>query len=270
MYFLKSLIDIAIILLLLRLLIGPNEAYFDPIFRLIYRVTDILLTPSRYITRKPIQRTVLTLTGIVVLRGVIYVSLSTIPFLSGIGISLLSLVQLLFQAYMVIWFISLLSQRGFGTPFIKMVERAFLPFYSVFSQFRIQRHRFHLFLFLCLWVLYSLLSFVIRSVILPQVALSPLSFIHALGDGLTLIVGLFPGFFSVVIIIGALLSWVSPDPSNPVVQAIYGISEPFLAPFRRFVPCLGGLDVSPIIALLCFQVLGRVGQELIAGLMGVI
>ena len=82
-----------------------------------------------------------------------------------------------------------------------------------------------------------------------------------------LVLGLFPDFFSIVIIIGALLSWVSPDPYNPVVQAIYGISEPLLRPFRRFVPLLGGLDISPIFALLCFQILGRLGQQLISDFM---
>jgi YggT family protein len=94
-----------------------------------------------------------------------------------------------------------------------------------------------------------------------------ISAIEGLGEGLLLVVGLFQGFFSLIIIIGALLSWVSPDPYNPVVQAIYGISEPLLRPFRRFVPLLGGLDVSPVVAILCFQILGRFGQQLIIGLM---
>ena len=61
------------------------------------------------------------------------------------------------------------------------------------------------------------------------------------------------GFLSLVIIIGALLSWVSPDPYNPVVQTIYGISEPLLEPFRKIIPNLGGLDISPIAALICFS-----------------
>ena len=84
-----------------------------------------------------------------------------------------------------------------------------------------------------------------------------------------LVVGLFtfPGFFYLVIIAGVLLSWVSPDPSNPIVQAIYGISEPLLRPFRRFVALLGGLDFSPLIALFCFQILGNLAQQIIVGLM---
>jgi len=55
-----------------------------------------------------------------------------------------------------------------------------------------------------------------------------------------------------LIIIRALLSWVNPDPSNPVVRFLYATTEPMLAPFRRIVPAYAtGLDFSPIFALVC-------------------
>ncbi len=54
-----------------------------------------------------------------------------------------------------------------------------------------------------------------------------------------------------LIVVRALLSWVSPDPSNPIVQFIERATEPVLAPFRRLVPSHRiGLDLSPLIALL--------------------
>lgn len=54
-----------------------------------------------------------------------------------------------------------------------------------------------------------------------------------------------------LIIIRALLSWVNPDPYNPIVQFIERSTEPLLAPFRRLVPSYRiGMDVSPILALL--------------------
>jgi YggT family protein len=54
-----------------------------------------------------------------------------------------------------------------------------------------------------------------------------------------------------LIIIRALLSWVSPDPYNPVVQFLYKITEPILEPFRRLAPAYTiGIDISPIFALL--------------------
>ena len=54
-----------------------------------------------------------------------------------------------------------------------------------------------------------------------------------------------------LIIIRALLSWVNPDPCNPIVQFLYKTTEPMLAPFRRIIPMYSmGLDISPIFALL--------------------
>ena len=54
-----------------------------------------------------------------------------------------------------------------------------------------------------------------------------------------------------LVIIRALLSWVSPDPYNVIVQFLYKVTEPLLAPFRRLVPAYAiGIDLSPIFALL--------------------
>lgn len=53
-----------------------------------------------------------------------------------------------------------------------------------------------------------------------------------------------------VIIARAILSWVSPDPYNPIVRIINQLSEPILFPVRRRVPFVGGVDFSPIIVLL--------------------
>jgi len=54
-----------------------------------------------------------------------------------------------------------------------------------------------------------------------------------------------------LIIIRALISWVSPDPYNPIVQFLYRTTEPLLVPFRRLIPTYAiGLDISPIFALI--------------------
>ena len=54
-----------------------------------------------------------------------------------------------------------------------------------------------------------------------------------------------------VIILRALLSWVNPDPYNPIVQFLYNVTEPILYRIRRAIPMSGiGIDFSPIIVLL--------------------
>lgn len=57
------------------------------------------------------------------------------------------------------------------------------------------------------------------------------------------------------LLIGVILSWVPVDNRNPAVPLIYQISEPLLAPIRRLVPPMGGLDLSAMLALLLVQVL---------------
>ena len=55
-----------------------------------------------------------------------------------------------------------------------------------------------------------------------------------------------------LILIRALISWVNPDPYNPVVQFLNKTTEPILYPIRKMIPVqLGiGIDISPIIAFL--------------------
>lgn len=54
-----------------------------------------------------------------------------------------------------------------------------------------------------------------------------------------------------VIIIAALISWVNPDPYNPIVRTLYSLTEPVLRPIRRLIGFrLGALDISPMIVIL--------------------
>ncbi len=54
-----------------------------------------------------------------------------------------------------------------------------------------------------------------------------------------------------VIIIRALISWVNPDPYNPIVQILIRVTEPVLGIFRRLAPTWRmGIDLSPILAIL--------------------
>ena len=54
-----------------------------------------------------------------------------------------------------------------------------------------------------------------------------------------------------VIIVAALISWVSPDPYNPIVRFLYSVTDPVLRPIRRVIGYrLGPIDISPLIAIL--------------------
>jgi YggT family protein len=59
--------------------------------------------------------------------------------------------------------------------------------------------------------------------------------------------------FFFAILIRIILSWVAPHNYNPITALLSTLSEPVLRPFRRLIPPIGGLDVSPIFAIILIQ-----------------
>jgi YggT family protein len=71
-----------------------------------------------------------------------------------------------------------------------------------------------------------------------------------------------------VIIISALLSWVQPDPYNPIVQMLYRLTEPAYALVRRYIPTVfGGMDMAPLILIFALQFLEIFFTNLFNGMM---
>ena len=69
--------------------------------------------------------------------------------------------------------------------------------------------------------------------------------------GLARVLDIVLEFYMWVIIIRALISWVNPDPYNPIVQFLQKATDPVLRPLRKLVPPWKlGLDLSPFIAVL--------------------
>jgi YggT family protein len=63
-------------------------------------------------------------------------------------------------------------------------------------------------------------------------------------------------FLMVFILARAVLSWVSPDPYNPIVRFIHNVTEPILYRIRKSLPVVfGGIDFSPIVVFLVIMFL---------------
>ncbi len=78
------------------------------------------------------------------------------------------------------------------------------------------------------------------------------TFIQAIAQILSMVINIYIW----VVIISALLSWVNPDPGNPIVQILRRLTEPVYAFVRRYIPTtIGGIDLSPIIIILALQFL---------------
>jgi len=67
------------------------------------------------------------------------------------------------------------------------------------------------------------------------------------------LLGLLFNIYMFSILIQVVLSWVNPNAYNPAVSLLYSINEPLLAPARRLIPPLSGLDLSPVVVLLGLQ-----------------
>jgi len=63
------------------------------------------------------------------------------------------------------------------------------------------------------------------------------------------------GLYKIVIFIYVLMSWINTDHYNPASRLLRQVCEPVLAPFRRAVPLIGGMDLSPLVTLFVLQLL---------------
>ena len=63
--------------------------------------------------------------------------------------------------------------------------------------------------------------------------------------------------FLIAIFVRVILSWVAPRSYNPGIRIITGLTEPLLAPFRRLLPGLGGLDLSPIFVIIAINLVQK-------------
>jgi len=71
-----------------------------------------------------------------------------------------------------------------------------------------------------------------------------------------------------VIIISAILSWVQPDPYNPIVQMLYRLTEPAYALVRKFIPTVfGGMDMAPMILIFAIQFIEIFFTNLFSGML---
>jgi len=81
---------------------------------------------------------------------------------------------------------------------------------------------------------------------------------------------LFMKIFFFALIISIILSWVAPNSFNPAAQLIQQVCQPVLAPIRRILPDMGGIDISPIFAFLALNLIDRFVIEAVAKSTGLV
>ena len=76
---------------------------------------------------------------------------------------------------------------------------------------------------------------------------------HSLIDLLSAILTL----FTYAVVARAVLSWIRPNPYNPLVRFLNRITDPIMRPLERLIPPIGGLDVTPIVAIVLIQLIRK-------------
>lgn len=61
--------------------------------------------------------------------------------------------------------------------------------------------------------------------------------------------------YSLIVLAAVIISWVHLDPRHPLVAFLHALTEPALAPIRRVLPAMGGIDFSPMVLLIGLQLL---------------
>lgn len=77
------------------------------------------------------------------------------------------------------------------------------------------------------------------------------------------LIDLFLTIYVWIIIARAIISWINPYPYHPLVRFLYRVTEPVLAPVRKIIPPIGGIDISPVIVIFIIFVIQNLLHRLL-------
>ncbi len=122
------------------------------------------------------------------------------------------------------------------------------------------------------------LAALVLAVILEALLIQVIGFIGGLGfiSPLTLLIwsvvalmGLAISLYFIAVIVVFIASWVAPYSHNPALTLMRQLIEPLIAPFRRIVPPIGGLDLSSMVFFIALQIVRVFLFPKLAGLVGI-
>lgn len=113
------------------------------------------------------------------------------------------------------------------------------------------------------------------SLVLQMLAIIALLALHGAGlpnIGLLLlwsalgVVGLLVNIYFFALLAMIILSWIAPGSGHPAIHLLYQITEPVMAPFRKMLPPMGGMDFSPILMFILINVIQIALRHMSAGI----
>ena len=169
-------------------------------------------------------------------------------YFSGLGVFLIDTFVSLYLFALMLRFLLQWAEADFYNPISQFLVKLTHPPLRYLRRFIPSVRRIDsasLVLMLAVQILSDYLVFTLQ-----QISASPASLLLvALGQLLELLYNIL--FYS--ILISVVLSWVAPRGYNPAMKLLYDLTDPLLAFFRRFLPPMGGIDISPLLALVALQ-----------------
>jgi len=169
-------------------------------------------------------------------------------YFSGLGVFLIDTLVSLYVFALMLRFLLQWAEADFYNPISQFLVKLTHPPLRYLRRFIPSVRRIDtasLVLMLAVQILSDYLVFTLQ-----QISASPASLLLvALGQLLELLYNIL--FYS--ILISVVLSWVAPRGYNPAMKLLYDLTDPLLAFFRRFLPPMSGIDISPLLALIALQ-----------------
>ncbi len=162
------------------------------------------------------------------------------------------LVQVLFGLYLLtvlLRFLLQLVRADFYNPISQFIVRATAPVLKPFRSFIPGYGGLDLSSLVLAWVVKFLELVIVSAITGKAMLLYPA--LLAIPEILALVINIF--LFSILIIV--IISWVSPGGYNPAVGLLHSLTDPVLRPARKIVPNMGGLDLSPMVAMIALALL---------------
>lgn len=252
MSFVIFLAKIYIIILLLRAVCSKQELVFNPLGKILAKLTNPILpakNTSRFIS--------LWVFGIVIVTSLLSAISTNINNFAGKFVESFSdYIYFFMVSYIVFMIIGSLGNRPIGGGITSLCFRLGLPWVKITRMFiPISSGKIVIPAIITVYLLSSFLLLLVET-------LFSLLVFKNIGDTLSIFISILATgaynlfnllfYMSIIITVRALISWVSPDPRNMLVQFIYIITEPILEPLRKLIPPVGFIDFSALIAILGF------------------
>ena len=250
---LQSVIKFYLVVLIFRTVMTRQELYFNPLGKLVGKMTDPILEKTFKLTKKSADNILpIFIIFAVVLDGLVVFMLTT----AGIPAAMLyGLADIL--GFLMIFYIVSTILGGFAgnasmthyAMFFKRIASFWVKLTRTFIPIKSNAVIIPAIIIVFAFFTAAVAGVNIAYQAMLGSAVNPIgSLIIAARSNLLTVAGLLD-IFVWLIIIRALMSWVSPDPRNPVVQIIHSLTEPVMEPFRKIIPTIGAIDISPMVLI---------------------